>query len=286
MTEQAVATITGAHPVALITGGADGIGWAIVRRFAAAGCQVAIADIREDVAMDRAQKLGADHLAIAADVASEAAVCAMVAKAIERFGRLDVLVNNAGVADSLLPTTEQSGEAFGRLLDIHLKGTFLASREAARVMLRQRAGAIVNISSIAGLAGLPRRNAYGAAKAGIISLTRSMACEWACSGVRVNAVAPGYVRTALVEELERTGRLDTSALKRRTPMGRLAQPMEIAEAVWFLASPQASYITGAVLSVDGGWHAFGAAGDASSGAAIWSRPSPRSSSRCSTFDAT
>src|SRR5918997_6266636 len=190
-----VGTPEDARPVALVTGGADGIGWAIARRFAAGGHRVVIADLREDAGAARARELGDGHLAVGADVASEPAVCAMVARAVERFGRLDVLVNNAGVADSFLPTTEQSGEAFGRLLDIHLKGTFLASREAARAMLRQRrGGAIVNLSSIAGLTGLPRRNAYGAAKAGIVAMTRSMACEWARQGIRVNAVAPGYVR--------------------------------------------------------------------------------------------
>ena len=178
-----VGTPEDARPVALVTGGADGIGWAIARRFAAGGHRVVIADLREDAGAARARELGDGHLAAGADVASESAVCAMVARAVERFGRLDVLINNAGVADSFLPTTEQSGEAFGRLLDIHLKGTFLASREAARAMLRQRrGGAIVNLSSIAGLTGLPRRNAYGAAKAGIVAMTRSMACEWRGKG--------------------------------------------------------------------------------------------------------
>jgi NAD(P)-dependent dehydrogenase (short-subunit alcohol dehydrogenase family) len=261
MAGEATGATADAPRVALVTGAADGIGWAIARRFAAGGCCVVVADLREDAAAARARELGDGHLAVAADVASEPAVCAMVARAVGRFGRLDVLVNNAGVADSFLPTTEQTADAFGRLLDIHLKGTFLASREAARVMLPRRRGAIVNLGSIAGLTGLPRRNTYGAAKAGIVALTRSMACEWARQGIRVNAVAPGYVRTALVDELERTGKLDTAALERRTPLGRLARPEEIAEAVWFLASPQASYVTGAVLSVDGGWHAFGAAGD-------------------------
>jgi NAD(P)-dependent dehydrogenase (short-subunit alcohol dehydrogenase family) len=181
----------------------------------------------------------------------------------DRWGRLDVLVNNAGIGDTHLPTLDQTIDSFDRILRIHLTGTFMASREAARVMISQGGGAIVNISSIAGITGLPRRNAYGAAKAGIVSLTRSMACEWAGNGIRVNAIAPGYVGTELVHRLEQAGKIDMDRLKRRIPMGRLAKPEEIADTAWFLASPQASYITGTVVSVDGGWHAFGDAGDAS-----------------------
>jgi NAD(P)-dependent dehydrogenase (short-subunit alcohol dehydrogenase family) len=248
--------------VVLITGAADGIGWATARRFAAGGFHVALADLRAEAATKRAEQLGEGHLALGADVAVEAEVCAMIAATQRHFGRLDVLVNNAGIGSSTAPTIEQTAETFSRELDIHLKGSFVASREAARLMLEQGGGAIVNLASMAGNIGLPRRNAYGAAKAGIMSLTRSMAAEWGRRGIRVNAVAPGYVRTALVEELERRGLLDTAVLARRTPLGRLARPEEIAEVIWFLASPQASFITGSVLSVDGGWQAFGAVGDA------------------------
>jgi NAD(P)-dependent dehydrogenase (short-subunit alcohol dehydrogenase family) len=246
--------------VAIVTGGASGIGWATAQRFAADGYVVAIVDLDGDAARLRAEELGGRlHIGIGADIASERDVIACVAAVTKRHERLDVLVNNAGIGEQARPTLEQDVDAFDRLLAIHLRGTFLASREAARAMLARRSGAIVNLASFAALAGIPTRNAYGAAKAGIASMTRSMACEWARDGLRVNAVAPGYVATELVQKLVSNGQVDASAIERRTPMGRLAQPGEIAQAIAFLASDAASYITGATLSVDGGWMASGSA---------------------------
>jgi NAD(P)-dependent dehydrogenase (short-subunit alcohol dehydrogenase family) len=244
--------------VALITGAADGIGWATAQRLAADVDHVALLDVREDAALRRASELGAAHLGVHCDVASEAGVAAAVRAVQGRFGRIDILVNNAGIAEQSAATLDQEIAAFDRVLNVHVRGTFLVSREVARTMLAQGSGAIVNIASIAGLAGIPTRNAYGAAKAGITAMTRAMACEWARSGLRVNAVAPGYVRTALVDELERRGTINTQAIISRTPMARLAQPAEIAEAIAFLASAKASFITGTTLNVDGGWMAFGA----------------------------
>ncbi|WP_341317035.1 SDR family oxidoreductase [Paraburkholderia sp. IMGN_8] len=245
--------------VAIVTGGANGIGWATAQRLAEEGYRVAIADLQAEAARQRAHELGTGHAGIAVDVAAEAQVMALVETVVAQFGRLDVLVNNAGIGDQSHPTIHQSVDAFDRLLGIHLRGTFVACREAGKVMLAQRSGAIVNLCSIAGLAGIPARNAYGAAKAGIAAMTRSMACEWARDGIRVNGVAPGYVATELVNTLARNGQMSVKAIERRTPMGRLARPDEIAHAICFLASDAASYITGTVLSVDGGWHAYGAA---------------------------
>jgi NAD(P)-dependent dehydrogenase (short-subunit alcohol dehydrogenase family) len=247
--------------VAIVTGGANGIGWACAQRFARDGYGVVIADLNAQQARERAHELGAAHFGMGVDVAVEADVRALIDACIARFGRLDVLVNNAGNSDQPHPTIEQNVDAFDRLLGIHLRGTFVACREAGRVMLAQRSGAIVNLGSIAGLAGIPARNAYGAAKAGIAAMTRSLACEWARDGIRVNAVAPGYVATELVETLRRNGQMNVRSIEKRTPMGRLARPEEIANAIGFLASDAASYITGTVLSVDGGWHAYGAAAD-------------------------
>jgi NAD(P)-dependent dehydrogenase (short-subunit alcohol dehydrogenase family) len=250
--------------VALVTGGADGIGLATGIVLARDGYRVAIADLQIDLARQRATDLGSGHLALRCDVSSETDVAAAMVEIEKTYGRLDAVVNNAGVGAPHLPTFEQTVEAFERVLHIHLTGTFLVSREALKLMTAARAdgagGAVVNVSSIAGLVGMPRRNAYGAAKAGIASMTRSMACEFARYGVRVNAVAPGFVATALVRKLARDGFVDTKRLASRVPMGRLGQPEEIAEAIAFLCSPRASYINGTVLGVDGGWAAFGDAG--------------------------
>ena len=244
--------------IAIVTGAADGIGWATAQRLAADGARVALFDLRAQAVSQRASELGAAHVGIACDVSDAASVTAAVAEVMQRWGRIDILVNNAGIGEQAAPTVEQDIDAFDRVLAVHLRGTFLMSREVAKAMLAQGGGAIVNIASIAGQAGIPQRNAYGAAKAGIGAMTRAMACEWARAGLRVNAVAPGYVRTALVDALEAKGALDTKAIQRRTPMGRLAQPAEIAEAIAFLASVKASFITGATLNIDGGWLALGA----------------------------
>jgi NAD(P)-dependent dehydrogenase (short-subunit alcohol dehydrogenase family) len=250
--------------VVVVTGAANGIGWATAQRWAAEGYCVALLDMSGESVMARATELGPAHMGLTCDVASESAVAAAITCVMARFDRIDVLVNNAGIGDQTGATVTQNVVAFDRVLAVHLRGTFLMSQAVARVMLmgtpdakRQR-GAIVNIGSIAGSTGLPARNAYSAAKAGIVGMTRAMASEWARDGIRVNAVAPGYVRTSLVEELERKGALDASGISHRTPMGRMAEPAEIAEAIVFLGSHQASYITGAVLPVDGGWTAFGA----------------------------
>lgn len=253
---------TATPPAVLITGAADGIGWALARSFAARGYRVGLLDLDGDRAAARAAELGPGHIPLTADVTDEATVTRAVAAFFDVTGRIDALVNNAGVADSMAPTLEQEAARFRRILDIHLGGTFLMSREVARHMTAAGRGAIVNIASIASFAGLPRRNAYGAAKAGIVAMTRSMACEWAGKGLRVNAVAPGYVETELVRALVASGDFDIGAIRRRVPLGRLAQPDDIAEAVCFLTSDAARYVTGTTLAVDGGWLAFGAAGDA------------------------
>lgn len=252
------------NKVAVVTGAANGIGWATAQRWAQEGYRVALLDLALDAVQARATELGQPHMGLACDVASEASVTAAIAAVMAAFGRIDALVNNAGIGDQAGVTVAQNVEAFDRVLAVHLRGTFLMSQAVARAMLEARPdangarGSMVNLGSIASSIGLPGRNAYSAAKAGIVGMTRAMASEWARDGIRVNAVAPGYVRTALIVELERKGALDAKGIAHRTPLGRMADPAEIAEAIVFLGSSRASYITGAVLPVDGGWTAFGA----------------------------
>ncbi|CAM3796848.1 SDR family NAD(P)-dependent oxidoreductase [Castellaniella denitrificans] len=248
-------------PVAIVTGAATGIGWATARLLAVEGHRLSLLDLDGARARERADELGPGHLGVACDVAAEAAVDEAIARTLERFGRIDVLVNNAGIGDQSAATVDQSAERFDQVLDVHLRGTFLMCRAVAAHMLVRKRGAIVNLSSIAGMAGIPGRNAYSAAKAGIAAMTRSMACEWARAGIRVNAVAPGYARTALVEELEARHAIDTRGIAARTPMGRLARPEEIAAVIAFLVSDRASYVTGTTIHADGGWLALGAPED-------------------------
>ena len=252
------------QPIAIVTGAGEGIGFACAVKFAENGYRVVIADINGDTANTRARELGPEHLAVTCDVSDEESVVNAVSATLALCRRIDVLVNNAGIGAPHKSTLDQSAEDFSRVLDVHVKGTFLVSREVIRVMVAQGGGSIVNLSSIAGVVGLPKRNAYGAAKAGISQMTKSMACEFAGQGIRVNAVAPGFVETALVKKLDDDGYIDIAKLSARTPLGRLARPSEIAEVVYFLASPAASYVSGSIVSADGGWAAFGDAGDAAS----------------------
>lgn len=252
------------HKLALITGAAEGIGWATAQCLAASGWQVALLDRNGALATERASALGAQHRGWACDVTDANAVALCVAQVQKAQGPIRALVNNAGIGDQTVPTLQQDVLAFDRVLAVHLRGTFLMSQQVIAAMVQQDRddqgvrGAIVNIGSIASVGGIPGRNAYSAAKAGVLGMTRALACEWARQGIRVNAVAPGYVKTALVAKLAQQGAIDGDAIAHRTPIGRMAEPPEIAQAIAFLVSPHASYITGAVLPVDGGWTALGA----------------------------
>jgi NAD(P)-dependent dehydrogenase (short-subunit alcohol dehydrogenase family) len=243
-------------PVALVTGGAGGIGRATCQAFFDQGYRVSLTDIDEDGAAAAAAAIDSSGEIVASlksDVSSTDSVNAMVAATLERFGRLDALVNVAGVVGPGA-SEELPDEEWDRLISIHLSGAFRCSRAAFPALSKSGAGSIVSISSIAGRTGFSYRVSYCAAKAGIEGLTRALAVEWAKKGVRVNAVAPGHVRTPMLDHSLKIGSVTEEIVQARTsriPLGRYAQPEEIAAAVLFLSSPAASYITGEVLCVDG-----------------------------------
>ena len=243
---------------ALVTGAAGGIGLAIARRLAALGALVVAADLDGD-RLTRAVADGAPMAprALAGDISTESGADRLVDCAVDEFGWLDILVNNAGVSEPLASTVDQDLGDWQRVIDVNLRGTYLMSRAFGRHVLgRAGRGAIVNISSIAGIEGYPASNAYGVSKAGIAYMTQSMATEWARRGVRVNCVAPGYIDAPMAHALFNEG-VKREQLEKRVPMRRLGEAGEVAEAVAFLASDAASYITGVVLPVDGGWCSYG-----------------------------
>lgn len=235
--------------VALVTGGSRGIGKAICERLAADGARVAV--VARDGA--RAQAVaatlpGAGHRGYACDVADSKAIDALVKQVEQELGGLDIVVNNAGVtADNLLVRIDD--DAWQRVIDTNLKGAFNLTRAAARGMMRRRRGRIINITSVVGLTGNPGQANYAASKAGLIGLTKSVAKELASRNVLVNAVAPGFIETEMTAELSEAAR---SGLLGQIAMGKLGRPEDVAGVVRFLSGPDAGYITGQVVVVDGG----------------------------------
>lgn len=246
--------------VALVTGGASGIGRAICLLLAREGAAVAVADRAEQAGHETLvliEKSGGAGICVRVDVANEAEVASAVDRTLEQYGRIDALFNNAGVelSRTLHDTTT---EEWDRVLDVNLKGMFLVSRKVLPVMMRQGRGAVVNTSSISGLLGWPGSAAYCASKGGVIALTRQMAVDYAPHGIRVNCICPGTTLTPMIERLfslEKDPLASRKKIEAMHPLGRLARPEEIAEAALFLASDEASFITGAALPVDGGYTA-------------------------------
>ena len=245
-----------AGKVAVVSGSSRGIGFAVARAFAAEGALVVVNSRGREATGEAARALGEGAIGVAADVATEAGATGLIAGALEAHGRIDVLVNNAGMSmarDSL----ELTPEEWRSVLDLNLTAVFLCSQAAARSMKKTGGGSIINTASIQGMTPFPKRVAYGTTKAGVVMMTQILAAEWAPE-IRVNAVAPGYTRTEMVETLRRQGKLDYDAIAARTPLGRLADPEEMAPAYVFLASDESRFVTGQTIAVDGGWTSFGA----------------------------
>jgi 3-oxoacyl-[acyl-carrier protein] reductase len=238
--------------VALVTGGAGGIGRATTRELVAHGWHVVIGDLDLDAAGSAAESVGENASMVELDVTSADSVEAAVAGTAARLGRLDLLVNNAGIQRHG-PLESLVWDEWRAVLDVNLDGVVRCLQAAGRQMLASGGGAIVNVASIAAERGQPGRAAYAAAKAAVVAVTRTAAVEWAARGVRVNAVGPGYVDSELVRSFVEAGKLDLGPVLAHTPMRRLAEPDEIARVVRFLASDDASFVTGQVLYADGGF---------------------------------
>ncbi|MCB8876783.1 SDR family NAD(P)-dependent oxidoreductase [Acidisoma silvae] len=244
--------------VVVVTGGASGQGEAACRLFAAEGASVVIADWNGAGAARVAAEIGG--AAFTVDVSQEDQVAAMIAFACDRFGKLDVLFNNAGVGYSstarfkMASIVDTPGDAWDAILGINLKGQAMGCKYAIPRMLENGGGSIINNASIMAIAGVPGADAYTAAKGGVIALTRTLAVEWAEKGIRVNCICPGTIETPMVGAI--TSDAERARLGESTPMKRVGQAEEIARAALFLASADSSYVNGVMLPVDGGWSAL------------------------------
>ena len=243
--------------VALVTGAARGLGRAISLALANSGADIALGlrDVRSDAGLAAEVRfLGRRVLPLQMDVSKTDQIFRAVDETVKDFGRIDILVNNAGIAPEN-PAEKVCEEDFEATLAVNLKGTFFASQAAGRVMIKQRKGTIINMSSQAGFAALPTESVYCMTKAAIAHLTKCLAVEWGKYGVTVNAVAPTFIRTPGTEEYLSDPRHLTDTVERIAALHRIGEPMEVAGAVVFLASPAASLITGETLLIDGGWTA-------------------------------
>ncbi|HBP30157.1 MAG TPA: short-chain dehydrogenase [Advenella kashmirensis] len=241
--------------VVVITGGAQGIGFACAQAFAREGARIALLDIDAralDLACASLREFGAKALALQASVSDAQAVSDAFAAIDRTYGRVDVLINNAGISANK-PTLDVTAQEWHRAVDINLNGVFFCAQAAGRRMVAQGAGSIVNMSSMYGVVAAPDRAAYCATKGAVVMLTETLALEWGKLGIRVNALAPGYIDTDLLRDLHKRGRLQIDQLVERTPLRRLGTADEIAEMALFLAGTKSAFVTGHTLVADGGW---------------------------------
>ncbi|WP_216638002.1 SDR family NAD(P)-dependent oxidoreductase [Bacillus sp. FJAT-29814] len=244
--------------VCIVTGSSMGIGEAIAQRFAEEGAKVVVnsrSQERADKVAAPLKEKGYDVIAIGADMSNKQSVVELMKKTVEAFGKIDVLVNNAGV-NRIGPSIELSEEDWRTVLDTNLTGTFFGAQEAAKYM-QNGGGSIINITSVYGQVCVPMRAAYSSTKFALNGLTKVLAVEWAEQNIRVNGVAPGYIKTPLDETDQEAGGYDDGDVIRRTPLKRFGTTKEVADVVLFLASDESSYVTGSIYNVDGGWVAYG-----------------------------
>ncbi|MGH7963497.1 MAG: SDR family oxidoreductase [Candidatus Binatia bacterium] len=244
--------------VAVVTGGGSGIGRATAQAFARVGAKVVVADVVIDGGEETVrliQAAGGEALFVRTDVAKGTEVEALVTKTVATYGRLDCAFNNAGIEGQFVPIIEGSEEMWDQVIDINLKGVWLCLKSEIVQMLKQGGGAIVNTASVAGLIGAAGGSAYVASKHGVNGLTKTAALEYAKQGIRVNAVCPGVIRTPMVERAISANPQMAEFMAAVEPVGRLGKPEEIAEAVVWLCSDAASFVTGLPMVVDGGWTA-------------------------------
>jgi NAD(P)-dependent dehydrogenase (short-subunit alcohol dehydrogenase family) len=240
--------------IALVTGSAQGLGKEIASSLAQNGCSLVLADIAypEETAK-QIEEIGSRSISVKADISDEAEVKDMVEKAISEYKKVDILVNNAGISQLSYTATEDLPiEEWDKIIAVNLRGTFLCCKHVGKQMIGSGGGSIINISTTAGMTGVPRAPAYCASKAGIILLTKSLALEWVRYNIRVNAIAPHYLETELTKGLRASEKVYDGLVK-QIPMRRFAKPGEVVGTVLFLSSPASSYITGTVIVVDGGF---------------------------------
>ncbi len=243
--------------VAVVTGSTKGIGLGIAQVFVREGARVVINSRNAGECAAVATELGAAAVPIAADLSRSDEVRRLALESLAAFDdRVDILVNNAG-QPRVAPSVELGEAEYRYTLDLNLNAYFLLAQALGKGMLARGSGSVINVGSMNGRVPFPQRLAYCVAKAGVDMLTKILAIEWAASGVRVNCIAPGYVETDFIKQLSARGVLNREALARRTPMGRLGTPEEIGECALFLASEASSFVTGEVLTADGGWSSYG-----------------------------
>jgi NAD(P)-dependent dehydrogenase (short-subunit alcohol dehydrogenase family) len=244
--------------IAVVTGAAQGIGRRTAEVLAERGYSLVLSDLRAPIeTLQAVRERGAEAVDLLGDVADENIVRRLAAAANERFGRMDVLVNNAGIS-LIAPAASLSAADYRRVLEVNLVAPFLLSKAFGAMMLAQSSGSIINVASVAGLVGIADRAAYNASKHGLIGLTRTLAAEWGGRGVRVNAVCPGWVKTEMDIADQSAGGYTDSDITSRVPMGRFAAADDVARAIAFLADPlESAFINGHALLVDGGWTADG-----------------------------